>query len=313
MTGKDLLSIADLTKHDIENLISDAIRMKAQGWNTALKGKTLALLFEKPSLRTRVSFELAMRQLGGEVIYLSPQEVGMGRRESTPDVAQVLGRYVDAIAARTFHHHTLETLAVHAGIPIINALSDEEHPCQALADLITIYEKKGILKGLKLTYIGDGNNVAASLVMASVMLGIDVTISTPKGYNLTQRVQDLVDEFAEESGASIKHVEDPEEAIASADVIYTDVWVSMGQEDEAQKRLHVFQKYQLNEKLLESAKADAIIMHPLPAHYGEEVTMGILDSERSVVFDQAENRLHAQKAVLAEMLGGLGISLANCI
>lgn len=313
MTGKDLLSIADLAKHDIENLISEAIRMKAQGWTDILKGKTLALIFEKPSLRTRVSFELAMRQLGGEVIYLSPHEVGIGRREPTPDVAQVLSRYVDAIAARTFHHHTLETLAVYADIPVINALSDEEHPCQALADLITIYEKKGVLKGLKLTYIGDGNNVAASLIMAAVMLGIDVTISTPKDYNLTERVQDLVEEFADESGATVKHTEDPKEAISTADVIYTDVWISMGQEDEAQKRLHVFQKYQLNEELLENAKDDAIIMHPLPAHYGEEVAMGVLDSERSVVFDQAENRLHAQKAVLAEMLGGLGISLANCI
>jgi len=313
LKGKDLLSVADLSGKDIRNLISDAVIMKARGWNNMLERKTLALLFEKPSLRTRVSFELAMRQLGGQVIYLSPAEVGMGIREPIPDIAQVLSRYVDVIAARTFHHQTLDTLAVYSDIPIINALSDTEHPCQALSDLLTIYEKKGELPDLTLAYIGDGNNVAASLMLAASLAGMRFKIASPKGYQLPENVCDLAREYAGDSGAHIICTEDPAEAASGADAVYTDVWTSMGQEDEASRRRHIFADYQINKKLLSLAHEKAIIMHPLPAHHGEEVAEGILDSKQSVVFDQAENRLHLQKAILAEILGGLEIPLASCM
>ena len=313
MKGKDLLSIADISSQDIQHLISDAVIMKARGWNNMLERKTLALLFEKPSLRTRVSFELAMRQLGGQVIYLSPAEVGMGSREQIPDIARVLSRYVDVIATRTFSHQTLDTLAVHADIPIINALSDAEHPCQALSDLLTIYEKKGELSELTLTYIGDGNNVAASLILAASLAGMKFNIASPEGYQLPENVLDLAREYATESGAHITCTQDPAEAVKGADAVYTDVWTSMGQEDEASGRRHVFADYQINKKLLSLAQEQAIIMHPLPAHHGEEVAEGILDSKQSVVFDQAENRLHLQKALLAEILGGLEIPLASCM
>ncbi len=313
MKGKDLLSVADLSGQDIQNLISDAVIMKARGWNNMLKHKMLALLFEKPSLRTRVSFELAMRQLGGQVIYLSPAEVGMGIREPIPDIARVLSRYVDAIAARTFRHQSLDTLSAYADIPVINALSDAEHPCQALSDLLTIYEKKGELSDLTLAYIGDGNNVAASLMLAASLAGMRFIIASPEGYQLPENTCDLAREYAFESGASIIFTRDPAEAVNGADVVYTDVWTSMGQEDEASRRRQVFAGYQVNKKLLSLAHQNAILMHPLPAHYGEEVAEGILDCEQSVVFDQAENRLHLQKALLAEILGGLEIPLASCI
>jgi ornithine carbamoyltransferase len=311
MKGKDLLSVADLSALDIQELISDAVEIKAKGWNNILKGKTLALLFEKPSLRTRASFEMAMRQLGGQVIYFSPNEVGLGNREPIPDVARVLSRYVDAIAARTFHQQTLDTLAVYADIPVINALSDIEHPCQALADLLTIYENKGDLAGLNLAYIGDGNNVASSLVLAAALSGINFTIASPPNYRLPPRICELAQDFADNSESRIAFLEDPAAAIKDADVIYTDVWVSMGQEEDADKRRRDFAEYQLNEKLLALAKESAIIMHPLPAHYGEEVAEGILDHPASVVFDQAENRLHIQKALLAEILGGLEVPLVS--
>jgi ornithine carbamoyltransferase len=311
MKGKDLLSVADLSALDIQELISDAVEIKAKGWNNILKGKTLALLFEKPSLRTRASFEMAMRQLGGQVIYFSPNEVGLGNREPIPDVARVLSRYVDAIAARTFHQQTLDTLAVYADIPVINALSDIEHPCQALADLLTIYENKGDLAGLNLAYIGDGNNVASSLVLAAALSGINFTIASPPNYRLPPRICELAQDFADNSESRIAFLEDPAAAIKDADVIYTDVWVSMGQEEDADKRRRDFAEYQLNENLLALAKESAIIMHPLPAHYGEEVAEGILDHPASVVFDQAENRLHIQKALLAEILGGLEVPLVS--
>lgn len=306
MKGKDLLSISDLTGERLKALIKSAIDMKEGGWTTTLSGKSLALLFEKPSLRTRVSFELAMRQLGGESLYLSPEEVGLGRRESIPDVARVLCRFVDVIAARTFAHSTVETLAAFAAVPVINALSDYEHPCQALADLMTIFEKKGDLEGLTVAYIGDGNNVANSLMLASALAGMNFRIASPKGYEVAEKVLNLAREYGD-FGAALFLTEDPKLAVRGADVIYTDVWVSMGQEAEAQVRRKVFAGYQVNSDLLAFAREDAIIMHPLPAHRGEEVSADILDSEQSVVFDQAENRLHAQKALLAEMLGGLEI------
>jgi len=309
LKGKDLLSVSDLEAEDIGLLISDAIDMKAQGWLSVLSGKTLALIFEKPSLRTRVSFELAMRQLGGQTIYLSSAEVGLGERESISDVARVLSRYVDVIAARTFSQQTLEVLAGYADVPVINALSDLEHPCQALADLLTIYEKKGELNGLTLAFIGDGNNVAHSLLLAASLTGMNFRIASPPGYRVQEGILHLAQGYALTSGAEILCAEEPRLAVSGADVVYTDVWTSMGQEAEADQRCQAFAGYQVNSELLSLAKDDAILMHPLPAHRGEEVAEGILDSPHSVVFDQAENRMHLQKALLARMLGGLEIPL----
>ena len=311
MKGKDLLSISDLSSADIRLLISDAVDMKAAGWLSSLSGKTLALLFEKPSLRTRVSFEVAMRQLGGQTIYLSPAEIGLGKRESVSDVARVLSRYVDAIVARTFSHQTLEMLASYSRVPVINALSDLEHPCQALADLFTVYEKKGELDGLTLAFVGDGNNVAHSLLLAASLAGMNFRIASPSGYRVQDRILHLAQEYAVDSGAEIFCTEEPHLAVSEADVVYTDVWTSMGQEDEAEQRCLIFADYQVNSELLSLAREDAILMHPLPAHHGEEVAEGILDSPASVVFDQAENRMHVQKALLAEILGGLEIPLAG--
>ncbi len=308
---KDLLSVSDLSAEDISSLISRAVDMKAQGWLSLLDRKILAILFEKPSLRTRVSFEVAMRQLGGHTIYLSPAEVGLGERESVPDVARVLSRYVNVIAARTFSHQTLEVLAGYADVPVINALSDQEHPCQALADLLTIYEKKRGLNGLTMAFIGDGNNVAHSLMLAASLVGMNFRIASPAGYRVQDRILQLAQDYAVDSGAEIFCTEEPDLAVSRADVVYTDVWTSMGQEAEAGRRRQVFSGYQVDDKLLSLAKEDAIFMHPLPAHHGQEVAGGILDSPRSVVFDQAENRLHLQKALLAEMLGGLEIPLAG--
>ena len=309
MAGKDLLSVADLTTEDISSLISEAIDMKAVGWLSVLDRKILALLFEKPSLRTRVSFEVAMRQLGGQALYLSPAEVGLGKREAIPDVARVLSRYVDVIAARTFSHETLEIMAKYSDVPVINALSDLEHPCQALADLLTIFEKKGDLKGLTLAYVGDGNNVAHSLMLAASLTGMSFRVASPSGYTVQDRLLDLAKGFAVGTGAELYCTDDPELAVKGADVVYTDVWTSMGQEAEAEQRRKVFARYQVTNKLMTMAREDAIFMHPLPAHHGEEVALGVLDSHWSVVFDQAENRMHLQKAILARMLGALDISM----
>ena len=311
MQGKDLLSISDLSGEDIRLLISDAVDMKAAGWLSVLSEKVLALLFEKPSLRTRVSFEVAMRQLGGHTIYLSPAEVGLGKREAVSDVARVLSRYVDAIAARTFSHQTLEILASYSSVPVINALSDLEHPCQTLADIFTIYEKKGELNGLTLAFVGDGNNVAHSLLLAASLMGMNFRIASPAGYRVQERILHLAQDYAAGSGTAIFCTEEPHLAVSGADIVYTDVWTSMGQEAEADRRRQIFAGYQVNSELLSLAREDAILMHPLPAHWGEEVAEGILDSPQSVVFDQAENRMHLQKALLAAMLGGLEIPLAG--
>lgn len=308
---KDLLSVSDLGSEEIHWLISDAIDMKAEGWLSLLDRKTLALIFEKPSLRTRVSFEVAMRQLGGHVIYLSPAEVGLRERESVSDVAHVLSRYVDAIAARTFSHQTLEILANYSRVPVINALSDVEHPCQALADLLTIYEKKGELNSLTLAFVGDGNNVAHSLLLAASLMGMNFRIASPAGYAVQDSALRLAQDYATSSGAEIFCTEEPRLAVSGADIVYTDVWTSMGQEAEAQKRRQIFAAYQVNSELLSLAREDAILMHPLPAHYGEEVAEGILNSPQSVAFDQAENRMHLQKALLTRMLGGLEIPLVS--
>ncbi len=307
---KDLLSVADLGSEGIRSLIANAVNLKFGGWNSSLSHKTLALLFEKPSLRTRVSFEIAMRHLGGDTIYLSPAEVGLGKRESVPDVARVLSRYVDVIAARPSSHQVLESLASYSRVPVINALSDLEHPCQALADLLTIYEKKGRLEGVTLAFVGDGNNVAHSLLLAASLSGVNFRIASPSAYRVQEKILRLAQGFALDSGAEIFCTEEPRLAVNGADVVYTDVWASMGQEAEADQRRQVFASYQVNNELLSLAKEDAIFMHPLPAHRGEEVSQNILDSPQSVVFDQAENRMHLQRALLADMLGGLEMSVS---
>ncbi len=299
---RDLLSVSDLSPEEIQSLIEQALVMKRGDTPFVLAGKALALLFEKPSLRTRVSFEMAMHQLGGHAIYLSPDEVGLGKRESIPDIARVLSRYVDGVAARTFSHQTLLILAEHSSLPVINALSDLEHPCQVLADFLTIYEKKGELARLTLAFIGDGNNVANSLLLAASLTGMNYSIASPPDYEIRNEILKQSRGFAVLSGSQILLTNEPYKAVRNADVVYADVWTSMGQEAEAAKRRLAFSDYQVNEKLLSLAKGDALFMHPLPAHHGEEISAGLLDSAQSVVFDQAENRLHLQKALLAKML-----------
>jgi ornithine carbamoyltransferase len=308
---KDLLSVSDLSSEEIKSLLLEAVHMKERGWSRVLEHKVLALVFEKPSLRTRVSFDVAMRQLGGHTIYLSPEEVGMGKREPVSDVGRVLSRYADVIAARTFSHQTLEVLAEYSSVPVINALSDFEHPCQAMADILTIYEIKGAPRYLTLTYIGDGNNVAQSLMLAASLTGMNFRIASPKGYTVNDGLLRNARDYAEANGSEIFCTEEPELAAAAANVIYTDVWTSMGQESESEKRRKVFAGYQVNNRIMSLAGNDALFMHPLPAHHGEEVSDDVLYGEQSVVFDQAENRLHAQKTVLAMLLGGLEIPLAG--
>jgi len=302
MQGKDLLSVGDLGPEEVRRLLDRAAGMKQQGPGDVLAGRTLALLFEKPSLRTRVSFDVAMQQLGGHTIYLSQSEVGLGGREPVADVARTLSRYVDIIAARTFSHATLESLAEHATVPVINALSDREHPCQALADILTIQEKKAALEGLTLAYVGDGNNVASSLLLAAVMVGASFRVASPRGHGVPENILERGRGLAG-SGGRIVTGEKPQEAVADADVVYTDVWTSMGQEGETEARRQAFAGYQITSDLMSLAAADAILMHPLPAHHGEEIAPGLIDSPQSVVFDQAENRLHMQKAILKEILG----------
>lgn len=301
MNKRDILSVADFAAGEAEQLVKKTIKSKNEAWPQVLAGKSIALLFEKPSLRTRMSFELAVHQLGGYAIYMSPEEIGLGKRESVPDVAHVLSRYVQGAVARTFLHRTLETMAEYASIPVINALSDYEHPCQAMADLVTIYERKGKFKGLNLAFIGDGNNVANSLLIACAMVGINFLIATPQEYSIQDNVLRIANEYAEQTDSHIMLLEEPAMAAKDADIIYTDVWTSMGQEEEYEQRRIAFAEYQVNEKLLSYAKKDVIVMHPLPAHHGEEVAVGIIDKYRSVIFDQAENRLHFQRTLLAEL------------
>lgn len=306
MKTKDFLSVADLTIADVESLIKKALTMKRKAVPQTLSGKVLALLFEKPSLRTRVSFEVAIHQLGGYSLYLSPAEVGLGKREPVEDVARVLCRYVDGIIARTFAHRTLTTLAQYADVPVINALSDFEHPCQALADILTIREKKGKLRGLELAYVGDGNNVANSLLLAASISGITTRIASPPGYEPDKIIVQKAKKLAAQTGSTITLTDEPKRAVKGADIVYTDVWTSMGQEAEAEQRRTIFAGYQVNPKLLSLAKKDVIFMHPLPAHHGEEIAAGLVNHPSSVVFDQAENRLHLQRALLAELFRASG-------
>ena len=306
MLGRDLLSITDLDPEGLDLLLRTALSMKRDGTPPILAGKTAALIFEKPSLRTRVSFEVGMKQLGGTAIYLSQAEVGLGQREPVADVARVLSRYVSAIVARTYAQQALRDLAAASDVPVINALSDEEHPCQALADLLTIREKKGRLKGVRVAFVGDGNNVAASLAFAAGLAGVEMAIASPSRFSLPPEVVEAARVWARRTGGSLETVTDPEKAVREADVVYTDVWTSMGQEAAWRERLEAFQGYQVDEKLMALAKPDAIFMHDLPAHRGEEITDEVIESTQSVVFDQAENRLHAQKALMAALMGEEG-------
>jgi ornithine carbamoyltransferase len=303
MRGRDLLSIADLTPDEIDYLIRSALDLKRDPGRPLLLGRTIAMLFEKPSLRTRVSFEVGMKQLGGSAIYLSQAEVGLGQREPVEDVARVLSRYVSAMVVRTYAQKSLEDLAAAADVPVVNALSDDEHPCQALADLLTVYEKKGRIRGARIAYVGDGNNVSASLALACGLTGADFVIASPKGYSLPEGIVGCASDFARSSGGSIETLVEPEAAVKGADVVYTDVWTSMGQEANWRERSEAFQAYQVDDQLMALAKPDAIFMHDLPAHRGEEVLNSVIEGPQSVVFDQAENRLHAQKALLAAIMG----------
>ena len=300
--ARDLLSLADLSASEILDVLKRACDLKRGATSNALAGKSVALLFEKPSLRTRVGFDLAIHQLGGHPVYLGRDEVSLDQREPVSDVARVLARYVDAIVVRVFSHGTLVEMAQHSGVPVINALSDVEHPCQALADLQTVYEKRGTLQGVRIAYIGDGNNVAASLALACASVGADFSIASPAGYQLPDTIQAAAARLARGSGARVSLVSDPAQAVNGADVVYTDVWTSMGQEEEAGQRRQAFEGFQVNSTLLEQARPGALFMHPLPAHYGEEVEAGLQLHPQSVVFEQAENRLHTQKAALELLL-----------
>lgn len=306
MRGRDLLSITDLSPEELKLVLDAARELKGGGRRDVLAGKMLALLFEKPSLRTRVSFDVGMRELGGDCIYISPAEVGLGTREPVEDVARVLDRYVDCIAARTFAHETVEELARWAEAPVINALSDGEHPCQALADLLTIREKKGRLAGVSLAFVGDGNNTARSLCLAAAMSGMEFRFASPQGYALPEATVARAQGLARDTGGSVACLRDPEEAVKGAEVVYTDVWASMGQEEERAARREAFQGYEVDSRLISLAASEAIFMHDLPAHRGEEVSAEVVEGPHSVVFDQAENRLHAQKAVLALVLEEAG-------
>ena len=302
MRARNLTSMLDLSPEDLTGLLDLALGIKRDGSGPVLAGQTLALVFQKPSLRTRASFEVAMRRLGGSSIYFAPAEVQLGEREPAKDVARVLSRMVQGIAARTFAHTLVEDLARYADVPVVNALSDDEHPCQALADLLTLRERFGSLRGVRLAYVGDGNNVARSLAYGCVMAGVDLVIAAPAGYELP--ADTIARARALDGGGSVTQVHDPHEGVRGAAAVYTDVWASMGQEGEAGRRREAFAGYQVNAALLASAPADALVMHDLPAHRGEEITDEAIESPRSVVFDQVENRVHAQQAVLATILGG---------
>jgi ornithine carbamoyltransferase len=303
MKGKSLASLADLSKEEIEQILKTSELLKFQilrgQEHPLLKGKTLAMIFEKPSTRTRVSFEVGMWQLGGYSLYLSSGDLQLGRGETIADTAQVLSRYVDGIMARVFAHQTILDLVKYSRVPVINGLSDFTHPCQGLADLFTIYEKKGRLSGLKLAYLGDGNNVAHSLLYGCSKVGMDIGLACPKGYEPNPKVVAEGREEARRNGRLVTVTNDPVEVILGADIVYTDVWASMGKEKEHAERVKIFKPYQVNAKSVKEAKEDYIFMHCLPAHRGEEVTDEVADSKNSVIFDQAENRLHTQKALMA--------------
>ena len=306
---RHFLSIADLTRDEAGFLIAEAARLKEElrdypaRQRTLLTGQTLAMVFEKPSLRTRVSFDTGMFQLGGHAIYLAPADIGLGQRESVSDVTRVLSHICNGVMARVFKHETLQEIAAHATIPVINGLCDREHPCQAMADLLTLREYKGF-ENRKLAYVGDGNNICHSLMLLCAKVGVEFVAACPAGYEPDSEIVAQA-----QSEGAVQVLADPVEAVQNADAVYTDVWTSMGQENENAERQKVFPPYQLNRELMAHAKADAIVMHDLPAHRGEEITSDVMDGAQSVIFQQAENRLHAQKAVLAWLMSASGLPL----
>jgi ornithine carbamoyltransferase len=301
------LGVSDLTPAEVQELLDVAVRLKSEhfaGGNRPLfKGKVLGMIFQKPSLRTRVSFDMAMRHMGGDALYLSPNEIGLGQRESIADVARVLSGYVQALMARVYSHAHVVELARWSTVPVLNGLSDYNHPCQAMADALTIQEKFGSAKGLNVVYVGDGNNVAVSLMHVSVKLGWNFTIANPEGYGLNTEAVAMARNSAKETGSQLAFVRDPHAAVKGAQVIYTDTWTSMGQEEETARREKVFPPYQVNAALVGAASKDVIVMHCLPAHRNHELTDEVADGPHSVIFPQAHNRLHAQKAILARLLG----------
>ncbi|MDD4956569.1 MAG: ornithine carbamoyltransferase [Candidatus Omnitrophica bacterium] len=303
--SKDLITIQEMTTSDIMGLMRSAAKLKKAPLSKkkVFKDKTLALLFQKPSNRTRVSFEVAMVHLGGYVLYLSPREIKMGERESVKDVARVISRYVDGMVARVFSHKDVEDLAKYSDVPVINGLSDLAHPCQALSDVFTVKEKFGRMKGVTMSYVGDGNNVLNSLMLVCAKTGVDLRIATPKGYAPAKDILAEAQKTASSNGSSVEVYDDPKKAVAGSDVVYTDVWVSMGQEHEKAEKIRDFAGFQVNEELMSSAKKDAFVMHCLPAHRGEEISEDVIDGKNSIIYDQAENRLHVQKAVLLSLLG----------
>jgi ornithine carbamoyltransferase len=303
LKGKHCLTISEFSNEEVQLLIDKAVELKTKGnGQKPLEGKILGLIFEKNSTRTRVSFEAGMLQLGGQAIYMNSHDSQLGRGEPISDTAKVLSHYVDGIMIRTFSHERIQELANHSDVPVINGLTDLAHPCQALADVLTLKEQKGSLKGLKLAYVGDGNNVANSLMVISAKLGIDFALAAPKKYWPSESTVNECEKIAEQTGSKIIVTEDVIEAVKDADGVYTDVWTSMGQEKENEQRLNDFNGYQVNEELVSHAKSDYVFMHCLPAHRGEEVSAGVIDGPNSVVFEQAGNRLHAQKALLVELL-----------
>lgn len=305
--GRDFLSLHDWSRPELDQILTLAeelkLRRRSGLSDQPLAGKTVGLYFAKPSTRTRVSFEVGVQQLGGSALFLSAADLQLRRGETVADSARVLSRYLDGIVIRTFSHREVEEWAAYADVPVINGLTDQEHPCQVMADLLTIREKKGRLDGLRLAYVGDGNNMAHSLMDGCAKFGMHITVACPPGYEPSSEVVERAAAAAAESGGSVRVTTDPREAAEGADIVYTDVWASMGQEDEAEHRKAVFGPYQVNRALMNLARPDAIFMHCLPAHRGEEVTAEILDGPQSVIFDEAENRLHAHKAIMALLIG----------
>ncbi|MDO9546572.1 MAG: ornithine carbamoyltransferase [Pelolinea sp.] len=307
MMKRDFLAINDYTKTHLEELLNLALSLKkeyfAQGNLPLLKGKVLGMVFNKPSLRTRISFDMAMRHLGGDALFISPSEIGLGKRESIADVARVLAGYVSGIMARVFEHEHVVELARWSSVPVINGLSDYNHPCQAFADVFTIFEHFGTLDDLNVAYVGDGNNVALSLLHACARLGVNFTIASPEEYDIKPSTWSEAEEESRKNGCSIKQLRIPQDAVVDADVVYTDTWTSMGQEEESKKREKLFPPYQVNSTLLKLAKPTTMVMHCLPAHRGQEITNEVADGPQSLLFIQAHNRLHAQKAILVDLLG----------
>ena len=301
------LSVSDYSPKDVQSLLDLAVRLKAEyiagGNQPLLKGKVLGMIFQKPSLRTRISFDMAMRHFSGDALYISPNEVGLGKRESIADIARVMSGYVHALMVRVFDHNHIVELARWSSIPVINGLSDYNHPCQAMADALTIQEAFGNLKGLNVSFVGDGNNVAVSLMHICSKLGANFTIASPEGYDLKPKAVDVARQFAGESGSILNFLRNPHQAVRQAHVVYTDTWTSMGQEDETHMRERAFPPYQVNSVLVADARPDAIVMHCLPAHRGQEITDDIADGPHSRLFQQAHNRLHAQKAILLRLFG----------